>query len=48
MTLLSALMLTVAVMYLNNISWFVCVLFEDQHGWCITVDIELFLQTGSL
>ncbi len=48
MELLSLLTLPVAVIYLYNVSRLVNVLFEDQHGWSVSVNIELFLQTGGL
>lgn len=34
--------------YLNDISRFLGIFFEDQHRWCITVNIEFFLEVGSL
>lgn len=34
--------------YLYNVGRLVNVLFEDQHSWSISVNIELFLQIGSL
>lgn len=34
--------------YLYNVSRLVSVLFEDEHGWSIGVNIELFLQIGRL
>lgn len=48
MQLLSFLELPAAVIYLYNVSRLVDVLFEDQHGGSVSVNIELFLQTGGL
>lgn len=48
MELLSFLKLPAAVIYLYNVSGLVYVLFEDQHGWSVSVNIELFLQIGGL
>ena len=48
MELLSLLKLPAAVIYLYDVSRLVNVLFEDQHGRSISVNIELFLQIGGL
>lgn len=48
MGLLSSLQLPAAVMYLYDVSRLVSVLFEDQHGWSVSINIELFLQIGTL
>lgn len=34
--------------YLNDISRFLGIFFEDQHRRCVTVNIEFFLEVGSL
>lgn len=33
---------------LYNVSWFFCVLLEDEHGRSISVDVVLLEQVGSL
>lgn len=37
-----------SVIYLYNVSRVVSVLFEDQHGRSVGVNVELFLQIGGL
>ena len=37
-----------AVIHLYNVSRLLSALLEHQHGWSISVDVELFLQIGSL
>lgn len=48
MKLLSFLKLPASVIYLDNVCGLVNVLFEDQHGWSVRVNIKLFLQIGGL
>lgn len=36
------------LIYLNDISRFLGIFFEDQHCRCVTVNIEFFLEVGSL
>ncbi len=36
------------MIYLYDVGRLVNVLFEDQHGWSVSVNIELFLQIGGL